>query len=121
MTPSRLLPLLALLATAAAAHADPFGSVVSGPFTLTYLAAGVGLPLLRDGDLGRDRAWRTVDALGTTGLLSYGLKGLIREDRPDGSDHASFPSLHASAAFTVATMQAEFHPREAVYGMRARP
>ena len=115
MRPSRLLPPFLLLATAALAQADPFGSVVSGPFTGLYLAAGVGLPLLRDGDLGRDRAWRTVDALGTTGLLTYGLKGLVREDRPDHSDHGSFPSLHASAAFTVAAMQARFHPKEAIY------
>lgn len=30
-------------------------------------------------------------------LIATGLKRVIREDRPDGSDHFSFPSGHATA------------------------
>ena len=33
--------------------------------------------------------------------------------RPDSTAHDSFPSGHATAAFAVATMESEFHPREA--------
>jgi membrane-associated phospholipid phosphatase len=35
-----------------------------------------------------------------SGLLKYG----VRRERPDGSDRLSFPSGHASAAFTLATV-----------------
>jgi membrane-associated phospholipid phosphatase len=48
---------------------------------------------------------RNLDALVTTGLLTQALKITVRERRPDGSTHNSFPSGHASAAFAVATMQ----------------
>lgn len=34
--------------------------------------------------------------------------------RPDGSDSQSFPSGHATAAFTVAAMQAHYHPRQSL-------
>ncbi|RYG40060.1 phosphatase PAP2 family protein, partial [bacterium] len=108
----RLSLSLALVAPAAVAQADPFGSAISGPFTFGYLAAGLGLPLLRDGALGRERSLRVADSLLTTFGATEGLKALVRERRPDGSDHASFPSGHASLAFAVATMEARFHPHE---------
>ena len=108
-------PILLLAAALAAPAAADGWNVVSGPGTAVYLAAGVGLPLLEGGRLGRERAFRVADAGGVSVLLAYGLKAAIRERRPDGSDHGSFPSAHAAAAFAVAAMQSQFHPREAPF------
>ena len=109
---ARLSLVLASVAMAGSVRADTF---VSGPFAITYLAAGLGLPLLRDGALGRERSLRTLDTLAVTFGATEGLKALVRERRPDGSDHEGLPSGHASLAFSVATMEAQFHPREALY------
>ncbi|RYG69063.1 phosphatase PAP2 family protein [bacterium] len=58
---------------------------------------------------------RTADSLLTTTLITYGLKSVIHEDRPDDSGDDSFPSLHTSAAFSIAATQAYFHPKQAPY------
>lgn len=42
-------------------------------------------------------------ALLFTGVLTQGLKMSTNEERPDGSDHYSFPSGHTSSAFATAT------------------
>lgn len=82
--------------------------------TVGYLAAGVLLPLVRDGGQGPTRFWRSVDALGTATVLSEGLKRVFREPRPDGSgERNSFPSGHATAAFAIATMQGGWRRGEA--------
>jgi membrane-associated phospholipid phosphatase len=108
-------PALALtfVGISALGFADDTARTVSGAGTYLYLGAGLALPLLRDGSLGRERFWRTADALGTSLLLSEGLKAAIHAPRPDGSGDDSFPSGHATLAFTVATMASQFHPREA--------
>ncbi len=81
---------------------------------VAYLALGVGLPLLRDGDKAHEHTLRAADSLVTSGLLTEVLKRLTRERRPDGStDSYSFPSGHAAAAFSVAAMESRFHPKEA--------
>lgn len=85
----------------------------SGTGNLLFLAAGVGLPLLSDGRDGRNHALRVLDALGTSVLLSEGLKNLVREKRPDSDAHDSFPSGHATAAFAVATVESGLHPHQA--------
>ncbi|MDQ2687033.1 MAG: phosphatase PAP2 family protein [Armatimonadota bacterium] len=87
----------------------------SGSGSILYLAAGVGLPLLTDGREGKNHALRTADAVGTSVLITEGLKNLVREKRPDSNARDSFPSGHATAAFAVAAMQSEFHPRQAVF------
>jgi membrane-associated phospholipid phosphatase len=46
-------------------------------------------------------------------ILTEGLKRATDVKRPDSNSHDSFPSAHASAAFAVATMESQFHPREA--------
>ncbi|WP_395088749.1 phosphatase PAP2 family protein [Armatimonas sp.] len=63
---------------------------------LAFLAAGV-----LSGD-SRDRG----RALVTSTLLATSLKYLSHERRPDGSTFDSFPSGHASAAFTIAGLAA---------------
>lgn len=80
---------------------------------ILFLAAGVGLPLLSDGHNGKNHSLRVLDALGTSVLLSEGLKNLVREKRPDSNAHDSFPSGHATAAFSVAAVEAGLHPRQA--------
>lgn len=120
---SALIPLSVTLAAissavpALPAYADspdfPGARFASGAGNILYLAAGVGLPLLRDGRGGRNHAVRAADALGTSVLLAEGLKFIVREKRPDGSSRDSFPSGHATAAFAVATAESQWHPREA--------
>jgi membrane-associated phospholipid phosphatase len=106
---------LAVLFCAGIARADDFGSTLSGPFAITYVAAGVALLLLRDHDQGKDRLWRNVDAMIVTLAATEALKAGIRERRPDGSDHGSFPSAHASLSFAIATMESQYHPNEAIF------
>jgi len=86
----------------------------SGGGNILYLAAGVGLPLLTDGKDGKNHALRAADALGTSVLLAEGLKNIVREKRPDANSRDSFPSGHATAAFAVATVESQFHPKQAV-------
>lgn len=86
----------------------------SGNGSALFLAAGTLLPLATDGKDGSQHALRTLNALAVSTLLTSGLKILTHQRRPDGSDFQSFPSGHASAAFTVATMQAQFHPKQAL-------
>ncbi len=81
---------------------------------IAFLALGVGLPFLRDGDERKRHGLRTLDTLATSSLLTVGLKAVVREKRPDGSDRQSFPSGHASAAFAIAAMQSRYHPKEAL-------
>ena len=99
------------------AHADTpneLSKFASGTGSALYLAAGVGLPLATDGKAGKTHSLRTLDALGTSVLLSEGFKALFQEKRPDSTAHDSFPSGHATAAFAIATMQSAFHPKDAL-------
>jgi membrane-associated phospholipid phosphatase len=88
---------------------------VSGTGTIIYLTAGVGLPLLEDGKRGVSHSLRAADALGTSVLLSDGIKSLANEKRPDNNEHDSFPSGHATAAFSIATVESGLHPKQALY------
>ena len=63
---------------------------------IAFLAAGLAQ---RDS---RERA----RALVTSTVMVASLKYLTHERRPDGTDHDSFPSGHASAAFTIAGLAA---------------
>jgi membrane-associated phospholipid phosphatase len=117
----RLVVILAAAAalTAGTARADSNSNkalkAVSGPGTVIYLAAAIGLPLAEDKNKGADHAIRTVDAL----IVSVGIaeitQPIVREQRPNKDDHSSFPSEHATAAFAAATMQSDFHPGQAPY------
>lgn len=86
----------------------------SGTGNDIYLAAGVLLPLIEDGRDKKDHSLRTADSLITATLLTEGLKRVFREKRPDNGQRNSFPSGHATAAFAVATMQASYHPKQAI-------
>jgi membrane-associated phospholipid phosphatase len=100
------------LAESPARQASDFAS---GTGNIIFLAAGVGLPLLSDGHNGRNHSLRALDALGTSVIISEGLKNLVREKRPDSNAHDSFPSGHATAAFAVASVEGSLHPHEAPF------
>lgn len=61
------------------------------------------------------RLIRTIDAAVSSTLITEGLKSVIREERPNGNDSRSFPSEHATMAFSIATVQAEYDPKSSVY------
>ena len=104
--------------TAPAAHADSparrVSNFASDSGNILYLAAAVGLPLLSDGGNGRSHALRVADSIGTSVILSEGLKNLFHERRPDSNAHDSFPSGHATAAFAAATAEGSLHPKQAL-------
>lgn len=117
LLPMSLAAILATPALSLSAQADSparsASNFASGSGNILFLAAGVGLPLLSDGHDGKNHALRALDALGTSVLLSEGLKNLVHEKRPDSDAHDSFPSGHATAAFSVATVEASLHPKQA--------
>lgn len=80
--------------------------------TAAYLSLGTALPLATDGADGGRHAARAGDALAAALLLSEGLKRTIPEERPDGSDWKSFPSMHTAAAIAIATVQSRYHPEQ---------
>ncbi len=86
----------------------------SGAGTYLFLGAGTLLPLVEDGKDGQQHAIRTADALISSTIIAEGLKRVVHKKRPDGSDYQSFPSGHATAVFAVATMQAHYHPKQAI-------
>lgn len=86
---------------------------ISNGGTIGYLILGAGLPLVRDGSDGKMHTLRTLDSLAVSLAAAEGLKQLTHVKRPDSNAHDSFPSEHATAAFTVATMESQFHPSEA--------
>lgn len=112
---------LALVSIPIPARADnKLANFGAGAGTVIYLAAGIGLPLLRDNDplfpdqnRGRNHALRALDAFLVSGIAAEGLKRVTRVPRPDTGEKDSFPSEHASTTFAVATMESAFHPREA--------
>ncbi len=61
----------------------------------------------------KEEGTRALDTLLTTGLFTEGLKKVTRVERPDHTDHESFPSGHATAAFAIASIESEYHPKEA--------
>jgi membrane-associated phospholipid phosphatase len=78
----------------------------AGGHESTGKAVAIALPLLAGGF----SAWRgdktglaelTVDTLASVGT-AYGLKQIVREQRPDGSDYESFPSATSALAFAPA-------------------
>lgn len=62
----------------------------------------------------KNRLVRTVDALVSSSIFTFGIKSIVREDRPNHNDSRSFPSEHTSAAFSIATVQAGFDKNSAL-------
>ena len=96
-------------------HDASWAKFASGAGTYLFLGAGTLLPLVEDGKDGEQHAIRTADALLSATIITEGLKQVVHKKRPDGTDYKSFPSGHATAAFAVATMQAHYHPKQAIF------
>ena len=116
--------ILVLVALWCAALASPtcagpserrIAEFASGDGNVIYLAAGAVLPLLTDGDEGPGRASHVLQAVAAGSLASGALKRLTQVKRPDADSRDSFPSGHATAAFTVATLQSHYHPNQAAF------
>jgi membrane-associated phospholipid phosphatase len=103
----------ALLAPSLVQADNGWAKFASGPGATAFLAAGVLLPLERDHAQAREHALRALDSLTVSVVLSEGLKSITHVKRPDSNEHDSFPSGHATAAFSVAAMESSFHPKEA--------
>lgn len=71
--------------------------------------------MVEDGANKKEHTLRAADSLLTATLITEGLKRIVRERRPDSNERTSFPSGHATAAFAIATMQASFHPNQAIF------
>ena len=52
----------------------------------------------------KQAAVNTAASFAIDAAVTYSLKPLIRSERPDGSDHHSFPSGHTSLVFTGASV-----------------
>lgn len=107
------LATAALLAPILVQADNGWAKFASGSGATAFLAAGVLLPLERDHSLGREHTLRALDSLTVSVALSEALKSITHVKRPDSNEHDSFPSGHATAAFSVAAMESNFHPKEA--------
>lgn len=117
-----LLVILLLFATAIAgpAYANDSPEVqiangISDTGILAVMAGAVVMPLLEHEELGNSEALRTADTIVSASVVTMLLKRVVREPRPNGQGHDSFPSEHATAAFAAATMAADRHPDQAPY------
>lgn len=86
---------------------------ISSVGTVGFIGLGLLLPLIQDGDQGWAHTLRVADAGILSAGVAFGLENLTHEPKPNGLHRDSFPSMHATVAFEVATMQSSFHPWEA--------
>jgi membrane-associated phospholipid phosphatase len=88
------------------------GSVAVAGLTIGFFSAG----RIVSGDRFRAATYDVSQAIIVNQVWSQGLKFAVRRERPDGSNRVSFPSGHASNAFTAATAIVRHYPRLAVPG-----
>jgi membrane-associated phospholipid phosphatase len=58
--------------------------------------------------LNEERAWTMLSALAITDAVTFGLKAVVNDERPNGGDFA-FPSAHTASSFCVASVLDEFY------------
>lgn len=74
-------------------------------------AAAIGVPLVGDDLTGMDGTGLLMagGSMALGGGIAEGLKHVVHEQRPDGSDNQSFPSAHTAFAFAAAgTLHARY-------------
>ncbi len=84
---------------------------MSGSGYKLFLAYGV----FHSFQLSKDEGLRSLDSIVSSALLVQGLKSATHQPGPGGFGHSAFPSGHTAMAFTVATFEAETHPKEAIW------
>jgi membrane-associated phospholipid phosphatase len=112
----RILTLIIVLASlawpgAAPARADEDSIARTASNSIAPFLVLGSASLLFDGHDKQREITRDAEALAATGLATELLKRTVREKRPNSDARTSFPSGHSSAAFAMATVLAEAHPR----------
>lgn len=93
------------------------GSQMGGGVAVAGVAIGAfSAGRIRGGDRFRASTYDLSQAIIVNQVWTQALKMAIRRERPDASNQVSFPSGHASNAFTSATVIARHYPRLAVPG-----
>jgi membrane-associated phospholipid phosphatase len=88
------------------------GSVAVAGLTVGFFSAG----RMVSGDRFRASTYDMSQAIIVNQVWTQALKLAIRRERPDGSNRVSFPSGHASNAFTAVAVIVRHYPRLAVPG-----
>jgi hypothetical protein len=90
--------LLLTTSVATQSSASDWGKFASGQFSYGYFAFG----LIKSHKKSPESLFRLSDSLATSVLIAEGLKRTTLIERPDGSSRTSFPSGHATLAFSTA-------------------
>lgn len=104
-----IVSLLATQSSWADIHGSSLGRGVSNA-TTPLLIAGE-LVLLSDKTAGKAQAVQGAKVLLVTTAITHALKFATREKRPTNNELDSFPSGHTAAAFAVATVVSDYHPK----------
>ena len=107
--------LLAVWQPACAADSteDKIAQALSGWGTYALVGGAVAMPLIAGHADWETESLRTADAIVCAYALTLLLKELTGQPRPNGEGDDSFPSGHATLAFSAATMAADYSPDEA--------
>jgi hypothetical protein len=91
------------------------GDVMGSTAAITGLAVGMfSAGRFSRGDRFRAATYDLSQAVIVTQVYTWALKLVVQRERPDGSNHHSFPSGHAANAFTVASVFATHYKKLAV-------
>lgn len=97
---SRISPILTTLALSLSCQAAAAASGSAGDAaTVALPLVAAGISLYHDDS---DGLWQLAKSEAATLVVTEALKTSIREVRPNGQDQRSFPSRHASVAFSAA-------------------
>jgi hypothetical protein len=96
------------------------GSHAGGTLAVAGMTIGVfSAGRISRGDRFRAMSYDLSQAVIVNAVYTQGLKFAVRRERPDGSNNKSFPSGHASNAFTAGTVIARHYRKAAIpaYGL----
>lgn len=102
-----ILILLVIAGQAAASQSSRTFAQGVSQSVIAFLAVSE-LSMYADGHRGRNAAVQGLKAFAVTDAASTLLKAAVHERRPDGQSNDSFPSLHTSAAFSMATVVSRY-------------